>query len=137
MSKPSAVEREAVEAAKELTELGHALVESARRVVRARAAVDADVRAIPGCSPRHDGALAQHEWEAVINQVAKVIKVHPAVTPPVARHSGRLAREALDSEEQRTKLKRLRRRSPEQQAELDRLNAGRTVPAPVSSFTQT
>lgn len=136
MSKPSQAEQAAIRAAEKLTKTGHQLLEDARAVVQARAEVDAEVRAIPGCSPRHDGALAQHEWESAIGLFEKVVRLHPSVTPPLPRHSGRLARQAQDGEERRTKLKRARRRTPDEQRELDQLNAGRTVPAPVSTFTQ-
>jgi hypothetical protein len=135
-SKTDPIEDAARKAAQDLTTAVYAAVEANREFVRVRAEVDRQVALEPGCTPRADGPAAAHEWEAQLVALARVIRAYPEVTAPLPRWSGRLARQGQDTEEQRTKLMRRRRRTPEQQAELDRLNAGRTVPAPVSTFTQ-
>jgi hypothetical protein len=135
ISKPGAAEREAIEAARDLTEWGHAGIEKARRVVRARAAVDREVSQVPGLTPRHDGPLPAHQWEQAVRELERAIRLHPEVTPPLLATLVALLAKPLDSEERRLKLRRARRRAPDEQAELDRLNVGRPVPAP-ATFTQ-
>jgi hypothetical protein len=135
-TKTDPIEDAARKAAQDLSEAVYAALEANREFIRVRAEVDRQVALVPGCTPRADGPAAAHEWEAQLVALARVIRAYPEVTPPLPRWSGRLARQGQDDEVRRTKLKRPRRRTPEQEAGLDKLNAGRTVPAPVSTFTQ-
>jgi hypothetical protein len=116
--------------AAELTASVHQTLNMARAYVAERTAVDHLVAAIPGATPRTDGPASTHPWEAQLRDLERAVAAAPECPPPLPRWQGLDHRRAEDTTARRLQLQRRKKRTADEDAELDRLNReiGATLP---------
>jgi excisionase family DNA binding protein len=115
-------EQSAGTVAAELTASVHQTLNMARAYVTERTAVDHLVAAIPGATPRTDGPASTHPWEAQLRDLERAVAAAPECPPPLPRWQGLDHRRAEDTTARRLQLQRRKKRTADEEAELDRLN---------------
>jgi hypothetical protein len=71
-----------------------------------------------------------------VRNLDRAMRTTPELPAPVGRWAGLRQREAQNDVNRRVGLLRLKRRTPDQQQELDKLNAGAPGHVPATTFTQ-
>jgi hypothetical protein len=115
------------ELAAKLTASVHETLRLARAYVAERQEQDRAVSALPRATPRLDGPPASHAWERALHDLERMVRETPEVEPPLPRWAGLQHREQQDNVSRFEKLRRRKRRTDDEQAELDRLNQGRVI----------
>jgi hypothetical protein len=114
---------DARELASRLTRAGHEVVRLHRAYVQMRTDIDALVAAIPGAVVRLDSGPAEHPWEGQLREVERVTRAVPEVPAPLPRWAGIQQREQQDKLSRLSKLRRSKRITAKDQAEIDRISA--------------
>ena len=99
--------------------------------VSERQAVDRLVAAVPGATPRHDGPDPEHAWERALKALERAVHDTPQLKPLLPGWQGLDQRQQQDRIHRRVVLRRKRRLTPAEQAELETLNADRAPSAAV------
>ena len=93
-----------------------------RAYVTERRTVDRLVAAVPGATPRADGPAPEHPWESALKQLERADRQATKLEPPTPRWSGLQLREQQDNLSRYEKLRRRKRLTEDEQAEMERLS---------------
>jgi hypothetical protein len=129
-------EADARELALKLTRAGHELVRLHRAYLALRTDIDSLVGASPGAVVRSDGPPASHAWERQLRDLERAIREAPEVQPPLPRWAGLQHRQQQNAIHRRAGLLRRKKRSPEEEAELERLNQERVIAPAVAIVSE-
>jgi hypothetical protein len=99
-----------------------------RAYVTERQTVDRLVAAVPGATPRADGPVPEHPWESALKDLERAYRQATKLEPPTPRWSGLQLREQQDSLSRFERLRRRKRLTEDERAEMDRLRRNVTVP---------
>lgn len=123
---------DARELALNLTRAGHEVVRLHRDYVAMRTDIDALVATVPNAVVRSDGPTPRHAWERQLRDLERAIREAPEVAPPLPRWAGLEQRQQHDRTHRLLQLRRRKRPTDDEQAEIDRLNQDRVVTPPVA-----
>jgi hypothetical protein len=90
--------------------------------VTERQTVDRLVAAVPGATPRADGPVPEHPWESALKDLERAYRQATKLEPPTPRWSGLQLREQQDNLSRFEKLRRRKRLTEDEQAEMERLS---------------
>jgi hypothetical protein len=93
-----------------------------RAYVTERQTVDRLVAAVPGATPRADGPVPEHPWESALNYLERAYRQATKLEPPLPRWGGLQLREQQDTLSRFEKLRRRKRLTEDEQAEMERLS---------------
>jgi hypothetical protein len=116
--------------AAELTASVHETLRRASAYVAEREMQDRLVAKVPGATPRVDWPAAAHPWERQLNNLQRAVADVSEVPPPLPSWWGLDHRRTEDAKARRLQLHRRRKRTADENAELDRINRELGVSAP-------
>ena len=79
------------------------------------------------CGVRADGPVPKHPWESALKELERAYRQATKLEPPTPRWSGLQLREQQDNLSRFEKLRRRKRLTEAEQAEMDRLSQDRTA----------
>jgi hypothetical protein len=106
----------------ELTASVHETLMLAKAYVAERQAIDRLVAQVPGASARNDGPPPEHPWESALKDLERANRQATKLEPPTPRWSGLRLREQQDNLSRFEKLRRRKRLTEDEQAEMERLS---------------
>jgi hypothetical protein len=95
-----------------------------------RQEVDRLVAHVPNAVPRLDGVTATYAWERELKDLTRAVSETPEVEVPLPRWAGLQQRQLQDNATRFEKLRRKKRPTADEQAELDRLSQDRVISPP-------
>jgi hypothetical protein len=90
--------------------------------VTERQTVDRLVQGVPGATPRADGPVPEHPWESALKDLERAYRQATKLEPPLPRWGGLQLREQQDNLSRFEKLRRRKRLTEDEQAEMERLS---------------